>query len=167
MYLCITSCFFQAEDGIRGGRVTGVQTCALPILDQDRHARDGQPVPCAAAGWPGQEGWQVLVGPGGCACQVVGGGQVAPGEDAGRADAGVAQVAGLGGPESVVVLQAGGLGVQQVVLGDELGQQEGGHRRQRGGSPAAGGGEPGDAVGGGDGRQGDGREQVAGRGLGV
>src|SRR6266487_4513995 len=22
--------FFQAEDGIRGGRVTGVQTCALP-----------------------------------------------------------------------------------------------------------------------------------------
>src|SRR5438876_12169544 len=25
------SFFFQAEDGIRGGRVTGVQTCALPI----------------------------------------------------------------------------------------------------------------------------------------
>src|SRR5580693_3406874 len=25
--------FFQAEDGIRGGTVTGVQTCALPILD--------------------------------------------------------------------------------------------------------------------------------------
>src|SRR5579863_10620524 len=24
--------FFQAEDGIRAGRVTGVQTCALPIL---------------------------------------------------------------------------------------------------------------------------------------
>src|SRR5690348_18217274 len=24
--------FFQAEDGIRDGRVTGVQTCALPIL---------------------------------------------------------------------------------------------------------------------------------------
>src|SRR5690348_18455463 len=24
--------FFQAEDGIRVGRVTGVQTCALPIL---------------------------------------------------------------------------------------------------------------------------------------
>src|SRR6266581_5141628 len=23
--------FFQAEDGIRAGRVTGVQTCALPI----------------------------------------------------------------------------------------------------------------------------------------
>src|SRR5437660_8062268 len=27
----IGSVFFQAEDGIRGGHVTGVQTCALPI----------------------------------------------------------------------------------------------------------------------------------------
>src|SRR5690606_39973320 len=26
--------FFQAEDGIRDLHVTGVQTCALPILDQ-------------------------------------------------------------------------------------------------------------------------------------
>src|SRR6267154_4161968 len=26
--------FFQAEDGIRDGRVTGVQTCALPISQQ-------------------------------------------------------------------------------------------------------------------------------------
>src|SRR5207253_3466179 len=26
--------FFQAEDGIRDGHVTGVQTCALPILEQ-------------------------------------------------------------------------------------------------------------------------------------
>src|SRR5689334_24060327 len=26
--------FFQAEDGIRDGTVTGVQTCALPILYQ-------------------------------------------------------------------------------------------------------------------------------------
>src|SRR6266487_4694610 len=26
--------FFQAEDGIRDGRVTGVQTCALPIWPQ-------------------------------------------------------------------------------------------------------------------------------------
>src|SRR5439155_18457963 len=26
--------FFQAEDGIRGGHVTGVQTCALPIYEQ-------------------------------------------------------------------------------------------------------------------------------------
>src|SRR5437660_8831954 len=33
--------FFQAEDGIRAGHVTGVQTCALPILalfeDDKRH----------------------------------------------------------------------------------------------------------------------------------
>src|SRR5690348_17814831 len=27
--------FFQAEDGIRDGRVTGVQTCALPIWAQN------------------------------------------------------------------------------------------------------------------------------------
>src|SRR5215813_9062439 len=27
--------FFQAEDGIRDADVTGVQTCALPILTQD------------------------------------------------------------------------------------------------------------------------------------
>src|SRR5438876_8206913 len=30
--------FFQAEDGIRDGRVTGVQTCALPILYTPRSA---------------------------------------------------------------------------------------------------------------------------------
>src|SRR5689334_24843297 len=28
--------FFQAEDGIRDGTVTGVQTCALPISRRDR-----------------------------------------------------------------------------------------------------------------------------------
>src|SRR5690606_39363632 len=32
--------FFQAEDGIRGFHVTGVQTCALPISDD---ARTGNP----------------------------------------------------------------------------------------------------------------------------
>src|SRR6266581_7026398 len=31
-------CFFQAEDGIRDGRVTGVQTCALPIYRADHPA---------------------------------------------------------------------------------------------------------------------------------
>src|SRR5690348_17456747 len=30
-YLYSFTFFFQAEDGIRDGRVTGVQTCALPI----------------------------------------------------------------------------------------------------------------------------------------
>src|SRR3989338_5826887 len=29
--MCFTLFFFQAEDGIRDGTVTGVQTCALPI----------------------------------------------------------------------------------------------------------------------------------------
>src|SRR5215510_4043973 len=34
--------FFQAEDGIRDGHVTGVQTCALPILTA-HHFADGDP----------------------------------------------------------------------------------------------------------------------------
>src|SRR2546430_12766950 len=34
--------FFQAEDGIRDLTVTGVQTCALPILSVER----------GASGWP-------------------------------------------------------------------------------------------------------------------
>src|SRR5690625_2090478 len=29
-------CVFQAEDGIRDGHVTGVQTCALPIWERDK-----------------------------------------------------------------------------------------------------------------------------------
>ena len=29
--------FFQAEDGIRDRDVTGVQTCALPILEDEPH----------------------------------------------------------------------------------------------------------------------------------
>src|SRR5207253_622589 len=32
--------FFQAEDGIRDGHVTGVQTCALPILLAARRAEE-------------------------------------------------------------------------------------------------------------------------------
>src|SRR5439155_12590592 len=46
--------FFQAEDGIRDGHVTGVQTCALPIWGDRRQAsdrhRDREPRPLAA--WP-------------------------------------------------------------------------------------------------------------------
>src|SRR5205085_3412467 len=34
--------FFQAEDGIRDLTVTGVQTCALPILGRRRAARIAQ-----------------------------------------------------------------------------------------------------------------------------
>src|SRR5690348_17882332 len=40
--------FFQAEDGIRDGRVTGVQTCALPIfkvqIGSDPYQKDSAPV---------------------------------------------------------------------------------------------------------------------------
>src|SRR5690348_17377635 len=44
LYQSVPLFFFQAEDGIRDGRVTGVQTCALPIsfclrLDGDRYRR--------------------------------------------------------------------------------------------------------------------------------
>src|SRR5438876_2262338 len=35
--------FFQAEDGIRDGRVTGVQTCALPISCTTRTSSRGGP----------------------------------------------------------------------------------------------------------------------------
>src|SRR5437660_9787401 len=38
--------FFQAEDGIRDGHVTGVQTCALPILTPEvEKLRDGFDLP--------------------------------------------------------------------------------------------------------------------------
>src|SRR6266487_6267801 len=37
LYFCFFF-FFQAEDGIRDGRVTGVQTCALPIWSFVRDA---------------------------------------------------------------------------------------------------------------------------------
>src|SRR5207253_6743919 len=36
--------FFQAEDGIRDGHVTGVQTCALPIYDVAIHRKVGERV---------------------------------------------------------------------------------------------------------------------------
>src|SRR5256885_5831327 len=34
---CCLFFFFQAEDGIRDYKVTGVQTCALPIYHHDGH----------------------------------------------------------------------------------------------------------------------------------
>src|SRR5690348_17493041 len=36
--------FFQAEDGIRDGRVTGVQTCALPISPSARSSGNDRAV---------------------------------------------------------------------------------------------------------------------------
>src|SRR5689334_24166312 len=44
IYLCLFF-FFQAEDGIRDGTVTGVQTCALPIWKRpDVRRRDLNPL---------------------------------------------------------------------------------------------------------------------------
>src|SRR6266508_1257326 len=39
--MCFVFFFFQAEDGIRDGHVTGVQTCALPIFDFTGSAANG------------------------------------------------------------------------------------------------------------------------------
>src|SRR5439155_13074368 len=44
--------FFQAEDGIRDGHVTGVQTCALPIYSR-RHSQRSPPR-LTRASWPGR-----------------------------------------------------------------------------------------------------------------
>src|SRR5205823_247072 len=46
--------FFQAEDGIRGKLVTGVQTCALPICRQSRNIA-GRPSHREAGGLNGQD----------------------------------------------------------------------------------------------------------------
>src|SRR6266508_6295504 len=43
--------FFQAEDGIRDGHVTGVQTCALPIACQVR-SRASRSTNCDVTSWP-------------------------------------------------------------------------------------------------------------------
>src|SRR5690625_7897604 len=51
MHVLVLCFFFQAEDGIRDGHVTGVQTCALPISPEQlevQRSTSGQ-VPAAAA----------------------------------------------------------------------------------------------------------------------
>src|ERR1022692_5154185 len=58
MYLLLFVFFFQAEDGIRYYKVTGVQTCALPIRDNLRRlqaARDqaGKPLNIVELPMPG------------------------------------------------------------------------------------------------------------------
>src|SRR5690625_987597 len=51
--------FFQAEDGIRDGHVTGVQTCALPILTNSHYRSAGSTQPPSGTPpfrsliWPG------------------------------------------------------------------------------------------------------------------
>src|SRR5437660_2885195 len=53
--------FFQAEDGIRDGHVTGVQTCALPIYERQKeedeeglHGDEGEPLEDLLPLEPGQ-----------------------------------------------------------------------------------------------------------------
>src|SRR5438309_3529346 len=41
-YIFLLVFFFQAEDGIRDGTVTGVQTCALPISDVEFGIRNSE-----------------------------------------------------------------------------------------------------------------------------
>src|SRR5690348_17861556 len=43
--MTMISFFFQAEDGIRDGRVTGVQTCALPISTRGRKRESDRAIP--------------------------------------------------------------------------------------------------------------------------
>src|SRR5207249_5146225 len=58
--------FFQAEDGIRGRNVTGVQTCALPILKGDELIDKGDVVvtdsrlACVAATCPAPAGARII-----------------------------------------------------------------------------------------------------------
>src|SRR5690606_40739694 len=42
--ICLLVFFFQAEDGIRDFHVTGVQTCALPILTLVKPDEKGRPL---------------------------------------------------------------------------------------------------------------------------
>src|SRR5438309_2659678 len=59
--------FFQAEDGIRDGTVTGVQTCALPISrmsgvhaspQRTARARDAAPGGPSVSPYGKRSGWQ-------------------------------------------------------------------------------------------------------------
>src|SRR5437870_11434654 len=49
--------FFQAEDGIRDGHVTGVQTCALPIFTVGLGGAPGS----ASLAFPGGNGGDTLI----------------------------------------------------------------------------------------------------------
>src|SRR5437870_8581885 len=51
--------FFQAEDGIRDGHVTGVQTCALPILSQSDTLKRSAPRPRRCKLW-GDSRWNSI-----------------------------------------------------------------------------------------------------------
>src|SRR5690625_5569140 len=52
--MSVQVCFFQAEDGIRVGHVTGVETCALPISAAARRLRRQEPADQPQRGRQGQ-----------------------------------------------------------------------------------------------------------------
>src|SRR5580693_2929713 len=68
--------FFQAEDGIRYGTVTGVQTCALPISSAIQLAppsvvRSSEPPPAAQPCWPSMKStWLRAAAPAYCRVQL-------------------------------------------------------------------------------------------------
>src|SRR5205085_9065833 len=60
-YVCVFF-FFQAEDGIRDLTVTGVQTCALPILAGGRILATGGVTEMEGAGGGGIVPWALIAG---------------------------------------------------------------------------------------------------------
>src|SRR5437773_7687986 len=61
LYIYLLFFFFQAEDGIRDRDVTGVQTCALPILQAlDQIDRVGPDIIVLDLNLPGLDGYGVL-----------------------------------------------------------------------------------------------------------
>src|SRR2546426_6913874 len=73
-FFCFFFFFFQAEDGIRDYKVTGVQTCALPILRsgtrQELGVLAGRRV-VAAAGIADPESFAQQLGTAGASVQLV------------------------------------------------------------------------------------------------
>src|SRR3970040_2073887 len=63
MSTAVSAFFFQAEDGIRDTSVTGVQTCALPILTKGarKPAADAVKVTVTGDGKASGPGWDPLV----------------------------------------------------------------------------------------------------------
>src|SRR5690606_40970826 len=55
---CSPPSFFQAEDGIRGFHVTGVQTCALPISTSCERSEKSESSVAWAYLFQGQINWQ-------------------------------------------------------------------------------------------------------------
>src|SRR5690625_7050649 len=95
--------FFQAEDGIRDGHVTGVQTCALPILTGQTAATEGQ-FEIGTAYMLSKEGQQKQVPTGGSGLHLV------RTESQDRQDAAAELFRFLAGPEQSATWHIGKIG---------------------------------------------------------